>query len=496
VPARLLVVDDRSDQLERLRAALVDAGVPAERLVCAASGREALARLDEDVAVALCDLSFDTADPGTFVGEDPAREGIAIALALQREAEARGFARPVVFLHTAFPGEVRAGALGGIHVATLVGLDTPLGRVVAAFREREREQAHRSALVERSWMNLFGGAWTPSLLARVDTLAIAVVDVHLPVLISGPTGTGKEGIARLIHAAGAALGTRTGELVAFSCAGLQETLAESELFGFEKGAFTGADRRRDGLWVMAEGGTLVLDEVHAMPLPLQSRLLRALSPGVIRPVGGVERPARDVRVVALTKADLHEEVDAGQFLPDLYYRLRGIVIELPPLSGEPDDVRALARHMLARARGEGPSELSAEAEEELASRPWPGNARELENAVLVARARARARRAGRIERADLPAHARPRDAAAGRYAAAIGEHDVRLRVLAVEAWQAAGYSLKAAVDATGIPKTTLWRRLREQAELWRRSEVRDAGAIARQYGLTPETVARLLELGQ
>jgi DNA-binding NtrC family response regulator len=493
VPARLLIVDDRRDQLERLQAALVAAGLSPDRIVTAMTGRDALARHDVDVVVALCDLSFETADPRACVSDDPSRDGIALALALQRQADERGWPRPEVFLHTAFPGEVRAGALANVHVATLTALDAPLGRVAAVFADRERQLAHRRALVDRAWMSRFSGVWTPSLLARADTLAIAVVEAHLPVLITGPTGSGKEGIARLIHDSGVALGARRGDYVAFSCAGLTEGTAESELFGHEKGAFTGADRRRDGLWALAEAGTLVLDEVHALSPAMQARLLRALSPGMIRPVGGSERPARDTRVIALGKPDLKDEVDAKRFSSDLYFRLRGIAVELPGLTGQPEDIRALSRYIAAGSRGEGPRELSAEAEDELAARAWEGNVRELETAVLLARAQARARGAARIERVDVPEAAHG-GAPAGRYAALIRDHEDRLRLLAAEAWQAAGYSLKAAVDATGIPKTTLWRLLREQAELWKRSErAPDPVALARRCRLVPETVRRLLD---
>jgi len=496
VPVSLLVVDDRPEQVESLRTSLIEAGVPAGCVLAARTGREALAALGPEVAVALCDLSFETIAAPDLLGGDAPREGIAIALALRRAADQRGLPVPEIFLHTAFPSEVRSDALPGIHVATLSSLDAPLGRVVAAYREREREMVQRRAVVDRGWMSLLRGVWTPSLLALADTIGLAAVHPHLPVLVTGPTGVGKEAVARVIHDAGRALGARAGELVSFSGAALSETIAESELFGHERGAFTGAERKHEGLFVRAQHGTLVLDEVHTLPVNLQLKLLRAISPGMVRPVGGFERPVSDVRIVAMSSADLAEEVEAGRFGRDLYYRLLGIAIDLPALTGRPEDVRALSRHFVASAPGEGPREMSAELEEDLASSSWEGNARQLRHAVLVARARAHARGATRIERQDHAAAGVTRAGGESRYAALVRTHEDQLRLLAVEAWRTAQYSLQDAARASGMPKTTLWRRLREQADLWRRREgSADPDAIAMAHALDVATVRRLLELG-
>lgn len=213
------------------------------------------------------------------------------------------------------------------------------------------------------------------------TLLRKVAPTDSTVLLTGESGTGKELFARALHA----LSPRArGPFVAVNCAAIPETLIEAELFGHEKGAFTGADRRRAGRFELADGGTLLLDEIGDLPLPVQAKVLRVLETRSFERVGGERSLTCDVRVVAATNRDLRGMVVASRFRSDLYYRLEVFPIELPSLRERPEDVPLLARHLtrrLAADHGVDPVRLDDGAEAWLADRPWTGNVRELSNLV-------------------------------------------------------------------------------------------------------------------
>jgi DNA-binding NtrC family response regulator len=214
-----------------------------------------------------------------------------------------------------------------------------------------------------------------------ETALRAAAASEATVLLTGESGTGKSSAARRLHAASARAG---GPLVELSLGALTPTLIESELFGHERGAFTDAHQSRRGSFRRAEGGTLVLDDVDLLPLPAQAKLLRALQDRQVTPVGGEETVAIDARFAATTNRDLREEVAAGRFRSDLYFRLAVVPLELPPLRTRLEDLPALAEVLLVRTAerlGRPPRPLSAAALERLRDHPWPGNVRELENAL-------------------------------------------------------------------------------------------------------------------
>jgi len=200
------------------------------------------------------------------------------------------------------------------------------------------------------------------------------------VLIQGETGTGKEQLARAVHAASVG---RPGPFVAVNCAAVPEKLLESELFGHEKGAFTGAERQRIGKFELAHGGTMFLDEVGDVPAFMQVKLLRVLQERQFERVGGTDTIQIDVRVIAATNRPLKRMVRREQFREDLYYRLNVVRIDLPPLRVRVDDVPPLAAHFCAKyARpGSPPKRLAAATLDRLSRYTWPGNIRELENAI-------------------------------------------------------------------------------------------------------------------
>jgi two-component system nitrogen regulation response regulator GlnG len=213
---------------------------------------------------------------------------------------------------------------------------------------------------------------------EVYRMITRVLRNDLTVLILGESGTGKELVAEAIHQHGS---RKSGPFVAVNTAAIPSELIESELFGHEKGAFTGAVGRHIGKFEQADGGTLFLDEIGDMPLEAQTRLLRALQSGRVRRVGGREEIATDVRIIAATNRDLAPLIAAGRFREDLFYRLNVVTIHLPPLRERPDDVAALTRHFLALAANEGlpRRRLSESAIELLQRQPWRGNVRELRN---------------------------------------------------------------------------------------------------------------------
>ncbi|MBI5831019.1 MAG: sigma-54-dependent Fis family transcriptional regulator [Armatimonadetes bacterium] len=226
-----------------------------------------------------------------------------------------------------------------------------------------------------------------------------VLDTSATVLVLGESGTGKELVARAIHD-----GSRRSahELVILNCAAITETLLEAELFGHEKGAFTGAVARKLGKFEAADGGTIFLDEIGDMPLSTQAKVLRVLQEREIVRVGGTERITVDVRVIAATHRDLEAMVRAGRFREDLYYRLSVFPINLPPLRRRVADIPLLAAwfvHRFAQAEGRTLDGMSEAAIDALCRHPWPGNVRELENALLRAVILAEG---PRIERSDLP----------------------------------------------------------------------------------------------
>lgn len=201
------------------------------------------------------------------------------------------------------------------------------------------------------------------------------------VLVHGETGTGKELVAKAIHAE-SPRGDKP--LISVNCAAIPETLIEAELFGHEKGAFTGAASMREGLVAAADGGTLFLDEIGELPLEAQARLLRVLQEGEVRPIGSVESRKVDVRLVAATHRDLRKLAKEGKFREDLYYRINVVQLELPPLRERGRDILLLAEHMLRRycaQFGKPLLTLSPEAIQAITTYIWPGNVRELENAI-------------------------------------------------------------------------------------------------------------------
>jgi DNA-binding NtrC family response regulator len=250
----------------------------------------------------------------------------------------------------------------------------------------KRAVATSALIAENRWLRRVAAQGDALLLTspmsrRIEAQIDRIGPSEKNVLICGESGVGKELVARRLHAESS---RRNRPFLAVNCGAIPRSLVESELFGHVRGAFTGANAERPGLFDAADGGTLFLDEVGEFPLDLQPALLRAVQFGEVRPVGSDGAHTVDVRVVAATHRDLRAGIEARTFREDLFYRIAVFELDVPPLRERRDDVIALARHFLARegARSGRPLRLDDSAEAWLASREWPGNVRELENAIV------------------------------------------------------------------------------------------------------------------
>jgi two-component system, NtrC family, response regulator HydG len=298
---------------------------------------------------------------------------------------------------------------------------------------------------------------------RMMTLVEQVADSSATILIQGESGTGKELVARTIHERSA---RRNGPFVAVNCAALPETLLESELFGYEKGAFTGAAGRKEGRFELANGGTLFLDEVTDLSLVTQPKILRMLQEGEFERLGGTRTIQVDVRIVAATNRDLSEMVKDKRFREDLYYRLNVITVRVPPLREHPEDIRLLAQHYLrvySAKNGRKLEAFSNEAIARLESYAWPGNVRELEN--LVERSVLLARK-DRIDAEDLPEEVMgvkrpPRDAILELVGTPLADIEERLLD---ETLRITGGNKTQAADLLGIDVRTVARKLERRKD--------------------------------
>jgi two-component system, NtrC family, response regulator AtoC len=308
--------------------------------------------------------------------------------------------------------------------------------------------------------NLDGIIGTSANIQDVLRMIGRLKDTRTPVLICGESGTGKELVARAIHFRGALAQT---PFLAVDCGSLVPTLMESELFGYEKGAFTGAIKSKAGLFQAANGGTIFLDEIGELPLEMQAKLLRVLQEKEVRPVGSNEKVNVDVRVIAATNRDLEEAYRAGTFRKDLYFRLNVVTVQLPSLRERRSDIPMLTHHFLGRYAHGAQTQVSAAAMKSLLQYDWPGNVRELENCV----ARAVALGDGKlIDVADLPPAIRtehpdsagtPLQDAAALSTTALAEME-RMTILRV--FEQANGDKALAGKMLGISRATLYRKLK------------------------------------
>jgi DNA-binding NtrC family response regulator len=364
---RVLVVDNDREMVNLLERHLQAEGFQVTPISAGAEALAALGRADYDVI--LTDLVMDDVD------------GLRVLSEAQRLQPA---AR--VILMTAFASLETAIAAMRKGAHDYLSKPFKMAEVSVAVRraleDRQLRDENRQLRDEvgrhYSFTNLLGRSRA---MEPVFEQIKAVASSDASVLLMGESGSGKELVARAIHWNGP---RRAGAFVAVNCAAIPDTLLESELFGFEKGAFTGAERRRRGLFAEANGGTLFLDEIADMSLAVQAKLLRALQDKVIRPIGGNEEIRLDVRVISATNRDLPARVRAGSFREDLYYRLAVIPIRLPSLRERTEDLPLLARHFLEHAAtrlGKTFDGFSDDAMAWLLKQRWPGNVRQLENVM-------------------------------------------------------------------------------------------------------------------
>jgi two-component system response regulator GlrR len=355
----ILLVDDDQDMLNLLSTWLARAGY---RSRAVASGDDALTQLSiirPDVVIT--DLFMDGMD----------------GMALLRQIQAIYPSLPVIMLsgQAQIPDAVKA-----THLGTAAFLTKPpskeqvLGEIEALLSITRNRRTERgvfgASMIHRS-------SRIKELLDEAELLAASDISIF----ISGETGTGKEVLARAIHAASA---RREHPFIGINCGAIPEQLLESELFGHEKGAFTGANARHEGLFLAANGGTLFLDEIGDMPLSLQVKLLRVLQDLEVRPVGATKGVPVDVRIISATHHELEALVKAGEFREDLYYRLNVVPLQLPGLTERREDIPLLLEYFLAKhatKAGARTKRFEADAVEHLVAASWPGNVRQLANVV-------------------------------------------------------------------------------------------------------------------
>ncbi len=307
-------------------------------------------------------------------------------------------------------------------------------------RHRDGVRRRRDAL--RRDYDLRGLVYADAASERVLSLACQVARSELPVLITGPNGAGKEKYAEIVHANSS---VRNGPFVALNCGALPGELIEAELFGADQGAYTGANRAREGKFEAADGGTLFLDEIGNLPAAGQMKLLRVLETGRFERLGSNRERQVTVRVISATNAQLRALIAEGRFREDLYYRLNAIELVLPPLAERSDDILPLARHFLPDNK-----QFSDDAERALLRHAWPGNVRELRNTVQ------RAALLSQGARIDVAALGLPAAAAA---AAAAGPSHEPDRLAIEAALQRSGGVLAQAASELGLSRQALYRRL-------------------------------------
>jgi len=367
--ARILIVDDEPDVLAFMQQLLEQKGYEVD---LADGGEVALGLLAERApALLITDLRM------------PHLDGIGLLAKLREQHREL----PSIVLTAAgdVSTAVRAMRAGAVDYLTKpVDVGALLLAVERALQRRDLQteaENLRGQLRARNHDGLDGLLGTSLPMQRVYRMARQVAPARATVLVTGESGTGKGQVARVIHELSS---RKDAPFVAVHCAALADSLLESELFGHEKGAFTGADKRRLGRFEQADGGTLFLDEIGEVPMTTQLKLLRLLQERTLERVGGNESIPIDVRVIAATSKDLTREIADGSFREDLYYRLNVVHIEMPPLRLRGHDVIILAEHFLqkfARENHRRIDGLSDDARAKILSHSWPGNVRELENAM-------------------------------------------------------------------------------------------------------------------
>jgi DNA-binding NtrC family response regulator len=361
---KILLVDDERHSREAMADWLDSEGFDC---IAVSDGQAAIEHIHDGIAVIVTDLKM------------PRTDGLQLLRLAKQQAP-----HAAVILVSGY-GTVET-AVAALKEGAFDFLSKPINaeeltqRIRMALEKRsmatEIARLHAELSERRGFENIIGNS---AAMRAVFEKVRLVADTRSTVLIVGESGTGKELIARAIHQNSS---RRERPFVPVNCAAIPETLVESELFGHEKGAFTGATGRKRGLFQTAEGGTLFIDEIGELQVGLQAKLLRALENRKVMPIGSTQEIDVDVRLVAATNRDLHQQVQEKQFREDLYYRLKVVELQMPPLRERPDDIPLLIRHFIdqiAEENGRPVRDVTPEALEALGSYDWPGNVRELRN---------------------------------------------------------------------------------------------------------------------